>query len=150
MKNVCSSLVALALVALKNGEQHDAARFLSQASVAPDSDAFLEDVLTDNYQASVMVESVSSSFTLSESIAALSASLEVVAQTEQSDAMYGDDDFHSVSSDDDDDIEVEEEIDFGFGDEDDEEDPDLEIVEDDQTEDYFPSESTSGIKLRRK
>ena len=122
MKSLSSSLAALAVLAVRDGNWEDAARMLSQASVAPDSEQFLEETLSGNYVVSAIVDSVSAgSIPLSDSVAALSAALQIQGEEDEQQALshslYGDDEEleFSASSDDD-------EIDFGdeLEDEDDE------------------------------
>lgn len=107
MKTLSGSLAALAIVAARDGQWTDAARLLAQAAVAPDTEDFLECELADNFQASCLVNSVSSASGMSESVAALSAALELNAEEEQS--LY-DDEVISLNSDEDVEDESEDEL----------------------------------------
>lgn len=127
MKTLSGSLAALAIVAARDGQWTDAARLLAQAAVAPDTEDFLECELTDNFQASCLVNSVSSASGMSESVAALSAALELNAEEEQAGSLY-DDEVVSLNTDE--------------GEEDDEE-------EDLEDEDDITVESSSTASLIR-
>ncbi|AQT28616.1 hypothetical protein YOLOSWAG_136 [Erwinia phage vB_EamM_Yoloswag] len=107
MKSLSGSLAALALLAVRDGNMKDAARLLSQSAAAPDSELFLEETLADNYVASAIVNSVSEAKpSLADSVAALSSALEINAEEETQQAMYGDDESLSVSFDDDTEIDL--------------------------------------------
>ncbi|QZE57348.1 hypothetical protein MPK71_gp139 [Erwinia phage pEa_SNUABM_1] len=114
MKTLSGSLAALAIVAARDGQWTDAARLLAQAAVAPDTEDFLECELADNFQASCLVNSVSSASGMAESVAALSAALELNAEEEQS--LY-DDEVISLNSDEE--VEDEDELEDELNDEDD-------------------------------
>lgn len=131
MKTLSGSLAALAIVAARDGQWTDAARLLAQASVAPDTEDFLECELADNFQASCLVNSVSSASGMNESVAALSAALELNAEEEQS--LY-DDEVISLNSDED----VEDESEDEFNDE-----------EEDDADDAIESDSSAPSTLIR-
>lgn len=98
MKTLSGSLAALAIVAARDGQWTDVARLLAQAACAPDADDFLECELADNFQATCLVNSVSNASGLSESVTALSAALELNAEEEQVESLYGDDEIISLNS----------------------------------------------------
>ncbi|QZE59383.1 hypothetical protein MPK66_gp139 [Erwinia phage pEa_SNUABM_2] len=119
MKTLSGSLAALAIVAARDGQWMDASRLLAQAAVAPDTEDFLCCELSDNFEASCLVNSVSSASGMNESVAALSAALALNAEEEQVASLYGDDEIISLNSDsdedededlDEDDLEDEEDI----------------------------------------
>lgn len=119
MKTLSGSLAALAIVAARDGQWMDASRLLAQAAVAPDTEDFLCCELTDNFEASCLVNSVSSASGMDESVAALSAALALNAEEEQVASLYGDDEIISLNSpldeeededSDEDDLEDEEDI----------------------------------------
>lgn len=121
MKSLSGSLAALAILAARDGNWSDAARMLSQAAVAQDSEHFLEETLSGDYVASAIVDSVSGVFSdsMSASVAALCAALEVNGEEEHraalSNSLYGEDEeieLSNSSSEDDD------EVDFDLGDDD--------------------------------
>lgn len=150
MSKVCSSLAALAMIAMREGQYVDAARLLAQAAVAPDSEAFLEETLANNFVAECMVNSVSSSQdSLSESIAALSASLVTVDEENKQSELYGDDEFHSLSNNMDDNMEDDSDIVFDLDPSIDDEDEDEDETNEEEDAEYIPSNS-SCLKLRRK
>ncbi|QZE56676.1 hypothetical protein pEaSNUABM20_00140 [Erwinia phage pEa_SNUABM_20] len=105
MKTLTGSLAALAIIAAREGQWVDAARLLAQASVAPDTEDFLECELADNFEASCLVNSVSNASGVGESVAALSAALELNAEEEVAEPLH-DDEVISLNSDD----EVEDEL----------------------------------------
>lgn len=130
MKTLSGSLAALAIVAARDGQWTDVARLLAQAASAPDADTFLECQLMDNYQAQCLVDSVSSNSSMSDSVAALSAALELNAEEERAESLYSDDEIISLNSS-----------------EEEEDDSDLDLEADDE-EDVAASESSSLIRLR--
>ncbi|QZE58701.1 hypothetical protein pEaSNUABM28_00144 [Erwinia phage pEa_SNUABM_28] len=136
MKTLSGSLAALAIVAARDGQWMDASRLLAQAAVAPDTEDFLCCELTDNFEASCLVNSVSSASGMNESVAALSAALALNAEEEQVAALYGDDEIISLNSDSD------EEEDEDLDDEEDLED------EDDATVESESAAAPSLIRLR--
>lgn len=95
MQNLTCSLVALAILAAREGKFYDAARLLGQAAVSPDSERFLEDVLGHNLESRVLIDSCSSADSplsdLSNAVRALSASLETAERKS------GDDDDEVIS-----------------------------------------------------
>lgn len=103
MKSLSGSLAALAMLAARDGNWEDAARMLSQAAVAQDSEQFLEESLSGNYVVSAIVDSVSGvlSTSMSESVAALSAALQIQGEEEEqaalSNSLYGEDDAIDLS-----------------------------------------------------
>lgn len=164
MKTLTSSLAALAIVAVREGQWHDVARLMIQAANAPDTNDFLECTLGDNIEADALVNSsmgagcsTSSENSLSKSVLALSAALEIDADEEKRSGLY-DDEFHSLSIEGDDSDSDEEEDDFDFGDEEDGddlfiEDEDLSEMDNDEEEaedEDEMSESSSGLRLRLK
>lgn len=154
MKTLTGSLAALAIVAVREGQWHDVARLLMQAANAPDCSEFLTCQLSDNVEASTLVEvcaapceSVSAAgSSLTDSVLALSAALETNSAEAKSKELYGDDEFHSISLDDDS--------------EDPEDDDDLLLEEDELEEVEFEGDdeesndegefesSSSGLRLR--
>lgn len=138
MKNICSSLIALAIVALRNGESNDAARLFSQAATCDGVEDLLEDLMGDNYEAVSLCRSISGNRGgIKDSIQALSSALAF----EESGDLY-DDEFIAHSSDEDD-----VGVDNDFLDEDDveEDEDDLDI---DDEEDEGTSTSSSMIRLK--
>lgn len=120
MKSLSGSLAALAMLAARDGNWADAARMLSQAAVAQDSEEFLEDSLSGNYVVSAIVDSVSGALSdsLSDSVAALSAALQIQGEEDEqsaiSTALYGDEDeidISASSSEDDDEVDFADEED---------------------------------------
>jgi len=109
MKTLSGSLAALAIVAAREGQWTDVARLLSQAAYAPDAEDFLECELADNFQASCLVNSVSNASGLNESVAALSAALELNAEEETAVSLC-DDEVISLNSDSDEEDEFEDEL----------------------------------------
>lgn len=140
MKNICSSLIALAIVALRNGESDDAAKLFAQASYSDGVEDLLEELMADNYEAVSLCRSVSGNRGgIKDSIQALSASLAF----EESGDLY-DDEFITQSSSKDD--EDDDGVDNDFLDDDvtDEDEDDLDI---DDEEDEGTSTSSSLIRL---
>ena len=119
MKTLSGSLAALALIAAREGQWTDVARLISQAASAPDAENFLECELADNFQASCLVNSVSSASGLNESVAALSAALELNAEEEKHESLYEGDEIISLNSD--------------------------EGVEDEEEDEDVPSQSSSSL-----
>ncbi len=105
MKTLSGSLAALAIVAARDGQWTDVSRLLVQAAYAPDAEDFLSAELTDNFEASCLVNSVSSANNLSESVTALSAALALNAEEEQAESLY-DDEVISLNSTEDGDSEI--------------------------------------------
>ncbi|QQO90287.1 hypothetical protein pEaSNUABM5_00145 [Erwinia phage pEa_SNUABM_5] len=124
MKSLSGSLAALAMLAARDGNWEDAARMLSQAAVAPDSELFLEESLAGNYVVAAIADSVSCTLSgsMSESVAALSAALEIQDEQDRraalSASLYGDDEEIDVSLSSDED---EDDIDFDLGDDEEDE-----------------------------
>jgi len=131
MKSLSGSLAALAILAARDGNMEDAARMLSQAAVAPDSELFLEESLNGNYVVAAIVDSVSCTLTnsMSESVAALSAALEIQGEEDRraaiSASLYGDD----------------EEIDVSLASNEDEDDVDFDLGDDEEDEEISNSSS---------
>lgn len=125
MKSLSGSLAALAMLAARDGNWEDAARMLSQAAVAPDSELFLEESLAGNYVVSAIADSVSGVLgdSMSQSVAALSAALEIVGEDDRqaalSHSLYGDEEevTTSLASDED-----EDDVDFDLDDEEEDDD----------------------------
>lgn len=130
MKSLSGSLAALAILAARDGNWSDAARMLSQAAVAPDSELFLEESLSGNYVVSAIVDSVSGVLgeSLSDSVAALSAALEINDEQDQatalSNSLYGDDEEIDILDADGEDADGEDDVDFDL-EEDDEDDQEI-------------------------
>lgn len=160
-ENLTCSLVALAILALRNGDYVDAARLLGQASVSPDSEKFLEDILAHNLEARALV-SASSAGGLNEAVKAMSSAFQVLGEEDDEDEMhsmsYGDeleetavhelmdatvqDSDHDLSDDEDaqdDEDESEEDID---------EDQTLESGIREEDVEVVTLSSSSGIKLK--
>ncbi|ARW58778.1 hypothetical protein HOS33_gp138 [Erwinia phage vB_EamM_Y3] len=135
MKTLSGSLAALALIAIRDGNWADAARLAAQAACAPDSDQFLECQLTENYEAQCLVDSFSSASGMTTAVTALSSALELDAEEERSESMYGDDEVDDINTD-----EESSDDDFDFG-EDDEE-------ADDENDEFIDSESSTLIRIR--
>lgn len=92
MENLTCSLVALAILATREGKFYDAARLLGQASVSPDSEKFLEDVLGHNLESRVLIDSCSRADSpltdLGNAVRALSASLDAADRDDVDDDEY--------------------------------------------------------------
>ena len=123
MKSLSGSLAALAMLAARDGNWEDAARMLSQAAVAPDSELFLEESLAGNYVVSAIADSVSGVLgdSMAQSVAALSAALEIEDETDRqaalSHSLYGDEEINeSLAS-----SEDEDEVDFDLDEDEDDE-----------------------------
>lgn len=136
MKTLSGSLAALAIVAARDGQWTDVARLIAQAAQVPDADSFLECQLMDNYQAQCLVDSVSNASSMSDSVAALSAALELNAEEEKSNSLYDGDEVISLNSD-----EEGDDTDLDFDEEGDDE-------EEDEEDDYIESDSSSLVRLR--
>lgn len=140
MKNTCSSLIALAIVALRNGESEDAARLFTHAAHSGGVEELLEDLMGDNIEAVSLCRSISGNRgSIKDSIQALSASLAF----EESEGLY-DDDMISVNSSDEDDLGG---VDTDFLDDDEVEEDDLDIDDLDVDEDEEQSSSSSMIRI---
>lgn len=136
MKTLSGSLAALAIVAARDGQWLDVARLLAQAAVAPDADQFLECELSDNFEANCLVNSVSGTSSMADSVAALSAALALNAEEEKAESLY-DDEVVSLNT-------SEDEEESNSSDDDAEEDTD----EDDADDVTVESDSSSLIRLR--
>lgn len=135
MKSLSGSLAALAMLAARDGNWEDAARMLSQAAVAPDSELFLEESLAGNYVVSAIADSVSGVLgdSMSQSVAALSAALAIEDETDRQAALS-----HSLYGD--------EEIDVSLASTEDEDDVDFDLDED-EDDDQEISNSSSLISF---
>lgn len=135
MKTLSGSLAALAIVAARDGQWTDVARLLAQAACAPDAEDFLECELADNFEASCLVNSVSNASGMADSVAALSAALELNAEEEKAESLC-DDEVISLNSDDD--VEEEDEL-----------EDELEDEEEDNADDAIESDSSAPSTLIR-
>lgn len=140
MKTLSGSLAALAIVAARDGCWTDVARLIAQAACAPDTEDFLECELADNFQANCLINSVSNASSLSDSVAALSAALELNAEEERAESLYGDDEVISLNSDEDGDDVID------LGDEDESEND--EELDDEDISIESDSSTSSLIRLR--
>lgn len=119
MKTLSGSLAALAIIAMREDNLLDVARLLAQASTAPDVEEFLECQLSDCYETSCLVNTVSSMSTLSESVSALNDALQLNAEEERFESMYSGDSISQVNTD-----EPEDDVEFEFDEDiDDDEEP---------------------------
>lgn len=79
-QNLTCSLVALAILAIRNGDFEDASRLMGQASVSPDAENFLEDVLAHNLEARALVSASSSEGGLQEAVKAMSSAFQKLGE----------------------------------------------------------------------
>ena len=126
MTELSSSLVALAILALRNGKPKDAAQLLVQAAYLPETEQLLESLIGDNVAAEVLTYSAMNSYSntcgdlhsLTDSFVS-----ELTSVSSNTHGMYAGDEFVPMSmSGDEDDDEDEDGIDLGFVVEDEDED----------------------------
>lgn len=130
MTELSSSLVALAILALRNGKPKDSAQLLVQAAYLPETEQLLESLIGNNVAAEVLTYSAMNSYSNTcgdlHSLADSFAS-ELTSVSSDTHGMYAGDEFvpMSMSSDDDDDEDEDEDgIDLGFVEEDEDDEDD--------------------------
>ncbi len=110
MQNLTCSLVALAILAMRNGNYADAAKLFGQASVSPDAECFLEDVLAHNLEARALV-SASSAGGLQNAVKAMSSAFQLLGEEDS------EEEFESMSFGNDvEDLALAEELDATYSD----------------------------------